>query len=226
MTAFDRITERFAVRRVAVDPRVFSALLPWVVFAAADRLGGVGISLAAVAALVTSAAQLVLGRRRSAPVAMSVAGVVIFGSLLAASMWPSMHAVMSTYGRSISAGALGVGLLASGGPAYLTSGYVHVATPPSRWDDESVRLGSSHLSRDLGFLLVVIATSFTIGSALSGPLATTLFNWLVPILVVTVSLSRSLSVEEDDGDQLLGAIDALTGLPTSSSTPSRPRLVR
>lgn len=80
------------------------------------------------------------------------------------------------------------------------------------------------LTRSWALSLGLVAGSFALGATFENPLATTMFNWLIPIRIVAVAASRlAQSSENDRGPTALSALESLMSESSDDGAGRSPR---
>ena len=205
------------------------ALLPWLSFAFVDRNYGMGPRWAALSALATVAVVALVSRSRPRLAGLDAVAVVVFGAAAAgASLVPAAD---GAYSRAATIGVLGLSLALSGLGRPLTTPYVRENRPPTQWSDPRVARLARALALRWGGVGLLTSVSLAVGAALGGRGASTVFNWLIPLLAVIVGAVTSPGGPDAAGEkdrQTLAIFDGLVGagpVPAGGSRQSHLRSV-
>jgi len=190
-----------------VGDEPYAAVLPWIIYAVVDRAqaggpiwAGAGAFITAIVLLLTSSR----GDRRSRNV-MMLGAVVWFGALtIAGALHPSETGFLTHDGRALS--AAGFAFIAFGSLTFSPAA-AHYTKPhvrSSHWDDAGFRRVNVLITLIWAATFSVIAVGHAVAASLGTPEASTLLNWVVPIMLAAFAAHRSrLCWEEfsDDDDQ-------------------------
>jgi hypothetical protein len=175
-----------------MSTKAYFGFFPWIVFAVVDRSTGLGLERAGVFAAICGGIALVIAVRSRELRVLDPGSVVLFGaiSITAYLVHAGPGSAFDDYARSISvaglAGLLFVSLLFV--PA--AEQYTRDAVPSRFRHDPGFAQVNRALTREMGCAAVCITACFVIGGALRGPVPATLFNWIVPIGILALSVSR------------------------------------
>lgn len=192
--------------------RFYLALLPWLSFAVVDRNYGMGPSWAALSALTTLAVVATVTRSRPRLAGLDALAFAVFAAV-AGGCW-LVPAADRSYGRAATTTVLAVALAVSAWTRPLTAPYVRENRPPTQWGDPGVARLARTLALRWAVVSVLISASLAAGAALGGRDASTVFNWLVPLMAVIVGAATSPGGPDAAGEkdrQTLALFDGLVG---------------
>jgi hypothetical protein len=210
-----------------VNRRFYLALCPWACFVIADRAHGIGVTSAALlsCAVATSIAVFEVRARRTA--ALTVMGSALFladGLLsLTTETWSP---VIARYDRSMVAAVLAGCLAVSLSMTPLSERYTRPEVTPGQATAPAFRHYNRIMTYRWALAVGAIAASLAAGNTLHSRLPATMFNWLIPLLLVAHAASGPpvlLPSSPNEATSTTGILDAL--LVTDQSPSFRPRLL-
>jgi hypothetical protein len=163
--------------------------LPWAVFLVSDRVGGPGVTWAAVAAMATSFLVLGAVRRQRLHPATGISLIALFSAVVVSSLFVPDSATFNDYWRGIVTGtyALVAGLSLRRWPVSRTPLMAEVS--PSLWPTRAF----DRLVRSVVFHwvigLLVLAAIFAAGAEAGDATLRTLSNWFAPIVVAIAAMA-------------------------------------
>jgi len=171
----------------------------------------VGPLRSAIAALAIAAFQCVTAHRSGVSLALPKVSTLLFAIFIALSLVISNGGVEWRFARAVVTGTLSLVLLVTSWRSPLTEAYVRADSKPSLWSDPHFSTDNGRLARHWSAAFGVVAISFTFGAILRGSVATTLLNWLAPILVLALAVARASTVPiETTGSRLVEAVELLS----------------
>jgi hypothetical protein len=188
----------------------YLGLTPWLAFAVADRSAGLGPSRAALAGLVFALGICVLELRGRRVRPLPIIAAAQFSILATVSAGASRSGGVWRYDRAFAIGSLGVVFLVSSIVLPLSVSYARDAVAPRHWHDRRFLAANATLTRWWALALALVAASLALGAALASPLATTVLNWLIPIMIIA-SAATVLAPQSDvgSGGSAVRALDCL-----------------
>lgn len=198
--------------------RFYIGFLPWVVFDVVTRSGGLSITWGSACALV-AAVGIALWRQKLT--ALEILAIVLFAvtyGLAGADMLPKS---VVSYSRTWSTVVLAVFAIVSAVTFPFAKQYTrHLVARPV---EESVSFQHVNyvLSMTWGIIFVLVAASHAIGTLLDGPMALSLFHWLVPIFLVIAGCYASQRIWNTNIDEsVYSASEAIGRLSRTLESPS------
>jgi len=192
--------------------RFYVGLAPWLVFVMVDRAGGQGTGWAALLALVTALAVVVWPSDMKSFSLLNGGAMAVFGALATAGVIFGGGGQLQRFGRVYAASGLTLIAVAS----LITVPFVE------RYTKELVRSKQAASPRFRRANVAVtgiwagafggIAASYLLAALIRTRLAATLFNWIVPGVLVVLAVTKASRRWEDDfdPDEVTGGLDSFT----------------
>lgn len=195
--------------------RLLVSLLPWATFDMLLRSAGLDVAWGAAIALLATIALLLLHGELRAPRGFELASLVTFGSLLVAALVDHGGDPFRLDARAIAAGGLGLVSLGSVTIRPCTTRYVRDVTAPRHWATREFSAFNRRFSAAWAMAFLAIAGGYLLGAHLLSPMATTVFNWLLPLGLLfslggwmAASLDRTFEWDEPTLAELAATFDA------------------
>jgi uncharacterized membrane protein len=167
----------------------YFAFVPWVAFGVITRYSTV--QAGAAAALIGAIAVGIPSFAARRPKLLDLASIVAFAVLLGIAVATDAgHAsVLYRYARAIAAATLAVIAFASLLFAPFTEQYARETVPRVLWDTPRFKRTNRRFTAVWGGVFALMAVSHTIAGAIGDTRGETIFNWVIPILLVVRTLS-------------------------------------
>jgi hypothetical protein len=206
--------------------------LPWVIFAVVGRNAGQGTAWASACALLTIVVVgLPMLRWRSVRV-WQASGFAIFSVLL---VWGLIAGderanFINQYGRALAFGGLALTALISLFNVAFTEEYTRDAVRPKYWHTPRFHAVNRFITTAIMIGFTLISVSFVVAQLLDPPVANTVFNWVVPIVLAVatrmISQAHWNTYYEEHVSASDDAMHHIAVLDTLFMTPAREREVR
>jgi hypothetical protein len=192
----------------------YSYFLPWLVFLMVDRGAGPGVAWAASVAAVCAAGNIALALYRGQRPYSSFATLLLFvGILLAAlSMGAADVQTQDPRIRLFVAAAITAILACSLLVRTTTEDYLRSLVAPQVWATEALRRLNRQMTAGWAVSSAAVAVSFGLALVLTGPVARTLCDWLVPFIVALTlirwdrkrwqTISDRIVINQEDGTDI------------------------
>jgi hypothetical protein len=209
-----------ANRGRAMNGPLLAGLSPWLVFVVVARSGDEHLTTAALVALAWSAALVVRSVSRGRRPVLELGAAGLFGALALAGglLAPGWTHAVSPFGRAVALGFLALGTFASLGTRPVTEHYTRDRVPDSELGTGAFRGANVALTAGWSAASAALAASFSAGALLPGFFTTTVFNWLLPLLVVLACIhytERRWCETLDDRQGEWAILDAALASPLS-----------
>jgi hypothetical protein len=175
---------------------IYLAFVPWVLvtlIAQHDTL-----KAAAVAGLAAAIAVSIASLLRGSPKLLDVGGIVAFAgfTVVAFVADPAATEWVERYARAIAAGLLA--LIAFGSLVFVpfTEQYARETVPRRLWSSPRFRAINRELTALWGLVFAVMVPSHIIAGAIDTRRANTIFNWVIPIVLIVWAAKRTAAVSE------------------------------
>src|ERR1700759_2433941 len=176
--------------------RIYVALVPWVLFSVVCRIS---VDAASLLALVAAAAIAVPGIRPGRPKILELAAVVSFAAFAAIVLVidPGAADTLHRYARAIAAGLLAV--IAFGSLLFtpFTEQYARESLPERVWDTPRFKAGNRAMTALWGAVFAAMVPCHLIAADLDTTRANLIFNWVLPLLLVSWAIKRSSVVPSE-----------------------------
>lgn len=179
---------------------IYVAFVPWVLFTLItqhDSLKAAAIT-ALGAAVVIALPALIAGR----PKLLEIGAIVAFAgfAIVAFLADAATGALVARYARAMSAGVLALIAFGSLLLTPFTEQYARESVPRELWSSPRFKEINRQLTLMWAFVFVAMIPSHLIAGAIDTRRADTIFNWVVPIVLVIWAAKRTAAVSEaEDG---------------------------
>ena len=175
---------------------IYVAFLPWVLFTLITQHGT--LRAAALAALVAAVAIAVPSLSRGAPSCWSSARSLAFAgfTVVAFTADPSTSAWVARYARAIAASLLALISFASLLVTPFTEQYARESVPRQLWGSARFKAINRRLTLLWAWVFVAMIPSHLIAGAIDTRRANTIFNWVVPVVLVVWAAKRTAAVSD------------------------------
>lgn len=192
--------------------RFYLAFVPWIIFDAVSRAGGLSPRWAGAAAFLSAVAIATVHYRLDrSTTSLERYAVGFFAILTTISLFAGTDELIGAFGRAIAAGALGIFAIASTRGTPLTEQYTRQVVASKYWHAPSFRGVNAQMSLLWGAICLSIGSLHVIGGFTDTPLSATLTNWIGPICLAMIGVhltERSVNKNFDEpGGDLLGLAD-------------------
>jgi hypothetical protein len=177
---------------------IYVAFVPWVLFtlvAQHDTLKAAAV-VALAAALAISLPSVVAGRPKllelGAVLAFAGFTVVAFTADAATTAW------VERYARAIAASLLA--LIALGSLSFMpfTEQYARESVPRKFWSSPRFKQINRQLTLMWGLVFVAMVPSHVVAGAINTHRANTIFNWVIPIVLIVWAAKRTQQLSEEE----------------------------
>lgn len=179
---------------------IYIAFVPWILFGTISQHDSV-----AAAALVALAASIAIGLPSFAagrPKILDLGAIAAFAGFSVVALAVGSDADwLSQYARAIAAGLLG--LIALGSLLFVpfTEQYARESVPPEHWDSPVFKRVNRELSTMWGLVFVAMVPSHLIAAAIDTQRGNTIFNWVIPIVLIVWAAKRTARASDAAGDE-------------------------
>jgi hypothetical protein len=205
----------------------YLALTPWLVFVVSGRSAGIGAgysaAIASAVALTVFANNLRLRRRDPLPpvAAIGFAGLAVVVAAAHDPQW------VGRFDRTIAAAFLAACLLASFAREPRTVVWGRQRVTAKRSPTMAFRDQPGRLALRWSLASGLIAVSFTVGALVGGRAGDTVFDWLLPMVLIVLFATRPVAPERAGiDDEVASAMDVLDGFVSHQSCVPRSRTAR
>ncbi|MCB1039144.1 MAG: hypothetical protein R2701_11575 [Acidimicrobiales bacterium] len=179
--------------------KFYVGLVPWLVFAVANRSGAQGLALSAALALLATLAVVVVSLQERRPTLLNGAAIVLFGTLGAAALVLDL-AALDRLGRPLAAAGLAAIAWASLLAVPLVEPYTRDVVTPAESAARRFTQANRAVTSIWAWAFVDVTASLLLGAVIATPLAATVLNWLVPGALVLRAVARSTARWREDFD--------------------------
>jgi len=198
----------------------YVGMTPWLAFIVADRSAGLGPSNAALAGLAVALGIVVIEFRSRHFRPLPILAATQFSLLAMVSAYSGGETVWR-YDRALTIGVLAAAFMLSSLIAPFTAPYARDVVTPKSWTDGRFLRANATLTRAWSLVLALVSVSFAVGATFANPFATTILNWLIPILIVAIAAARLAPPSENHSGA--SAIRALESLMSNAHDDERAR---
>lgn len=180
---------------------IYIAFIPWLLFSVISRhdtLAAAAI-VALIAAIAIAAPSIASGR----PKLLELGAVASFAAftVVALVVDPGAGDFLSRYARAIASGALALIALLSLLGTPFTEQYARETVPRALWRSPEFRRINRTLTLTWAAVFMAMVPSHVIAGALDTQRANTIFNWVVPVVLVVWAAKRTEAVSAAAGDR-------------------------
>ena len=173
---------------------IFVAFLPWVLFTLVTQHDS--LIAASVVALLAAVAISVPSVLRGRPKVLELAAVAAFAGFTAVALFADTAADIDVarYARAIA--AAGLALTAFGSLLFVpfTEQYARESVPRQFWNSPAFKQINRQLTVMWGCVFTAMIPSHLIAGAIDTHRSNTIFNWVIPILLVVWAVKRTAAV--------------------------------
>jgi hypothetical protein len=179
--------------------RIYVAFLPWVLFTLITQHDT--LKAAAVAALITSIAIAIPSIAAGRPKLLELGAVLAFVgfSVVAFTVDASSSQWVARYARAIAASLLAVIAFGSLLLTPFTEQYARESVPRQFWSSSRFRQINRRLTLIWALVFTAMIPSHVIAGAIDTRRANTIFNWVVPILLIVWAAKRTGELSAGEG---------------------------
>lgn len=172
-----------------MDLDAYVDVVPWLLFVVVDRRSGLGLAWAAASAMGCGAALGAWARWRGRRTPVGWVAMGVFGSLVVVAVLVARpHEWFEPTLRAIAVASLGLAALASLRRRPLSEAYTAERVPMHRRSEPAFLRVNRRITASWGVAAFLIAASFATVGAMPSAVALTLFDWVVPIVVLGAAL--------------------------------------
>jgi hypothetical protein len=180
---------------------IYLAFIPWVLFTLITQHDS--LKAAAIIALASSVAIAIRSVSATGPKVLEIGAVLAFVgfTVVAFTADASTGAWVARYGRAIAAALLA--LIAFGSLLLIpfTEQYARASVPRELWSAPRFKQLNRQLTLMWGLVFCVMVTSHVIAGAIDTRRANTIFNWVVPIILIVWAVKRTGAVSGAAGQE-------------------------
>jgi hypothetical protein len=175
---------------------IYLAFIPWIVFSIAAQHST--LKLAAVGALIASVLIAVRSIGAGAAKLIELGAVLAFAgfTVVAFSAEPATGAVIARYARAIAAAVLSMIAFGSLLVTPFTEQYARESVPRQLWSSPQFKEINRQLTTMWGLVFAAMVPAHVIAGAIDTHRANLIFNWAIPIVLVTWAAKRSNRVSD------------------------------
>jgi hypothetical protein len=183
---------------------IYIAFVPWILFGTISQHDSV-----AAAALVALAASIAIGLPSFAagrPKILDLGAIAAFAGFAVVALAVGSDADwLSEYARAIAAGLLGLIALGSLLLTPFTEQYARESVPQEHWDSPVFKRVNRELTLMWGLVFVAMVPSHLIAAQIDTQRGDTIFNWVIPIVLIVWAAKRTARVSDAAGDERAAA---------------------
>ena len=176
---------------------IYVAFVPWVLFTLVTQHDS--LEAAAIVALVASAVIGIGSLLKGRPKLLELAAMSVFAGFTAVAILadPATGEWIARYARAIAAG--GLALTAFGSLLFVpfTEQYARESVPRPLWTTPSFKQVNRRLTAMWGWVFVAMIPAHLIAGVLDTHRANTIFNWVVPIVLVVWAAKRTAAITDE-----------------------------
>jgi hypothetical protein len=198
---------------------IYIAFAPWILFGALTQRSE--LRVAAAAALAAAVAISFVSLRASRPKVLEFGAIVAFTGLALAGLLVDSATAdwLTRYARAIAAGLLA--LIAFGSLLWIpfTEQYARESVPRRLWASPRFKQINRRLTVMWGLVFTAMVPSHILAGAIDTHRANTIFNWVVPVVLVVWAVKRTAAIsgatqdDESDGRRQASATSLAPELP-------------
>jgi len=175
---------------------IYVAFVPWVLFTLITQHDSLkAAAITALAASVVIALPAVIAGR---PKLLEIGAIFAFAgfAIVAFSADAATGALVARYARAMAAGVLALIAFGSLLLTPFTEQYARESVPRELWSSPRFKQINRQLTLMWAFVFVAMIPSHLIAGAIDTQRANTIFNWVVPIVLVIWAANRTAAVSE------------------------------
>jgi hypothetical protein len=173
---------------------IYIAFVPWVLFTLVTQ--HYSLTAAAVVALAAAVAISISSIAKGRPKLLELSAVVAFAGFTAVALAvdPATGEWVARYARAIAAG--GLALTAFGSLLFVpfTEQYARETVPAQYWGTSAFKHVNRQLTAMWGWVFVTMIPCHLIAGAVDTQRVNTIFNWVIPILLVMWAAKRTAAL--------------------------------
>ncbi len=172
-------------------PSIYIAFVPWILFTVVARRDS--LLAATIVALVAAVAIAIPGFLAGRPKTLEVGTIIAFAgfTVVALATNPGEQDWLSRYARAIGAGLLALIALASLLATPFTEQYARETVERRNWSSPVFKRVNRELTLTWALVFAAMVPSHLIAGAVDTRRAETLFNWVVPVVLVVWAAKRT-----------------------------------
>lgn len=176
---------------------IFLAFIPWIAFSIiANHDSLVAAAIVALGAAIVIAAPATLAGRPKIIEIGAVATFAVF-TVLALVADPAEGDWLTNYARAVAAAVLAAIALGSLLWTPFTEQYAREQVPREYWGSERFRRVNRELTLMWGLVFAALIPCHIIAGAIDTRRSNTIFNWVIPIVLVVLAVKRTARVTDD-----------------------------
>jgi hypothetical protein len=179
--------------------QIYVAFVPWILFSVITQHGS--LRAAAVVALTAAVAISVPSLLRGRPKVLELSAVAAFMAFVAVafSVDPGGADWVARYARALAAGGLAVTAFSSLLFVPFTEQYARASVPRQFWSSPAFRQVNRRLTTMWGWVFVAMVPAHLLAGAIDTHRANTIFNWVIPVVLVTWAAQRTAALSDNTG---------------------------
>ncbi len=179
---------------------IYIAFVPWVLFSVIARRWEV--EAAAVVALVAAVLISLPSLRAGHPKLLELGAVVAFVgfTIVAVNADAATNEWLARYARAVAAGVLALIAFGSLMLTPFTAQYARETVPEQFWSSPAFASVNRRITAIWGFVFLLMVPSHILAGAINTHRASTVFNWIVPIVLVAFAVKQTARLSEHAGE--------------------------
>ena len=194
-----------------MSARTYVGMLPWMVFAVVGRGSLEGVAWGGFAALVTAVAIACASVRNRSVKDLEIFAIGLFGALAGAGAMDQHdpHGFLQRYHNAVAIGALAAFAVATLAIRPFTEQYARELVQRKYWDTPRFNRANAELTLTWAATFLAITASQVTGGLIHTRLATTIFDWVVPVGLVLLGVRQASMRWTDQFDGESMSLDAM-----------------
>jgi hypothetical protein len=179
---------------------IYVAFVPWVLFTLITQHDS--LQAAAIAALAASVAIALRSLSAGRPKVLELGAILAFAGFTAVAFTadPATSAWVARYARAIAAGILALISFGSLLLTPFTEQYARESVPREFWSSPRFKQINRRLTLMWSWVFVAMIPSHLIAGAIDTHRANTIFNWVVPVVLIVWAAKRTQAISADEGE--------------------------
>lgn len=179
---------------------IYVAFVPWVLFTLITQHDS--LQAAAIAALAASVAIALPSLSAGRPKVLELGAILAFAGFTAVAFTadPATSVWVARYARAIAAGILALISFGSLLLTPFTEQYARESVPREFWSSPRFKQLNRRLTLMWSWVFVAMIPSHLIAGAIDTHRANTIFNWVVPVVLIVWAAKRTQAVSAGEGE--------------------------
>jgi hypothetical protein len=180
------------------------AFVPWILFSVITRR--LEVESAAVAALVAAVLISIPSLRAGRPKLLELGAILAFiaFTIIAFAADDATRDWLARYARAISAGLLALIAFGSLARTPFTEQYARETVPSEFWGTAAFRAVNRRITAMWGVVFLLMIPSHIIAGAIDTRRAFTIFNWVIPIVLIVFAVKWTARLSGSEDEQQTG----------------------